>query len=237
MSNNNQITDGVLNYFENLREVKPLTKEEEHDLLRQYHENGNLEARNRLLTCNLKYACNLASRYVGKGLEYDELISEANTGLIDAIDKFDYKNNDIKLICYAKFWIIHNINLAITKKNKESYTDFDDNRLSDDYSTDYDTDVDGCKSNYNIIDNSDGNSIFNEDGEILDEHAYIEKLTSCLSKREADIVYMYYGVDNKMSYTLEDIAQKYGLTKERVRQIIEKSFKKLRSEAILSETD
>ena len=61
----------------------------------------------------------------------------------------------------------------------------------------------------------------------------IENLLNVLDDRERDMINMYYGRLYGEPYTLDEIGEKYGLTKERVRQIIEKAFKKIRSEAIL----
>ena len=56
-------------------------------------ENGNLSSRNKLINSNLKYACSLANSYRGRGVDFSELISEANSGLIESIDRFDTKQN------------------------------------------------------------------------------------------------------------------------------------------------
>ena len=56
-----------------------------------------------------------------------------------------------------------------------------------------------------------------------------------MDDRERDMINMYYGRLYSESYTLVEIGEKYGLTKERVRQIIEKAFKHIRSEAILAD--
>jgi RNA polymerase primary sigma factor len=56
---------------------------------------------------------------------------------------------------------------------------------------------------------------------------------SILSDREADIINMYYGRCGYRENTLEDIGKKYNLTKERVRQIMESAFRKIRSESML----
>jgi RNA polymerase primary sigma factor len=57
----------------------------------------------------------------------------------------------------------------------------------------------------------------------------IERTLSTLTEREADIIRLYYGLYGKHSHTLEEIGEKFGLTRERVRQIKEKSIKRLKS--------
>ena len=60
----------------------------------------------------------------------------------------------------------------------------------------------------------------------------ISLLMGCLNKREKIVISDYFGLDNKKEKTLEEIGNDLNLTKERVRQIKEKSLKKLRSEAL-----
>jgi RNA polymerase sigma factor (sigma-70 family) len=69
--------------------------------------------------------------------------------------------------------------------------------------------------------------------EIMNNKYLIERITSQISERERDIVYRYYGINQNERYTLEDIGKVYGLTRERVRQIVDKAMTKMRSEALL----
>jgi RNA polymerase primary sigma factor len=69
--------------------------------------------------------------------------------------------------------------------------------------------------------------------EIMNNKYLIERITSQISDRERDIVYRYYGINQNERYTLEDIGKVYGLTRERVRQIVDKAMTKMRSEALL----
>jgi len=56
----------------------------------------------------------------------------------------------------------------------------------------------------------------------------IEKVLQELDERERDVISLYYGINRERSYTLEEIGENYGLTRERVRQIKEKAIKRLR---------
>ena len=112
-----EITDGVKNYFGSLKNSKPLTKKAEKELIIDYKENKNLASRNKLITANLRYACKLASAYRNRGVSFEDLISEANDGLIEAIEKFDV-TKDVKLISYSKWWIMQRMQAAIEKRNR-----------------------------------------------------------------------------------------------------------------------
>lgn len=227
--NNKQldIDECVEKYFKNLKQFKPLKKEEERKLIEAYKLRNDISARNKLIEHNLRYACQLANGYRNKGLSFSDLISEANNGLIDAIEKYDV-NQDVKLISYSKWWIIQRMQAALERENKIP-------KESLDIEEDEESLVDSFYGEYEDIDNV--KLSFEEDdfdyNEILNNKYLIEQITSKISPRERDIIYRYYGLNHDEKYTLEDVGKIYGLTRERVRQIIDKSMTKMRSEALL----
>ena len=80
--------DLITLYLKDIKKHKLLSKEEEFVLLVKA-KNGDIEAKNELITSNLKLVVNIAKGYVNKGMSFIDLISEGNMGLIYAIDKFD----------------------------------------------------------------------------------------------------------------------------------------------------
>ena len=224
------IDECVKSYMKNIKPFTALKKDEEHKLLVAYKQNNDLEARNKLITSNLKYTCKLANQYRNRGIPFSHLISEANAALMYAIDKFD-ETQDVKLMSYAKWWIMRKMDMLIEEKNKmpedELPTEHDDQLLDDnvDFYQEY-----GNSSEYENI-------AFVED-EILEEkndnNIMISQLLANLSDREVDIIKMRFAIgDYEKEYTLEEIGDKYNLTKERVRQIMEKAFTKMRSYAMM----
>ena len=83
-------------YFNDISEYKPLSREEEYELWLKYKYKNDIEARNKLVSANLKFVANIAKNYQGRGLSYSDLIAEGNIGLIKGLDNFDGKK-DIKL--------------------------------------------------------------------------------------------------------------------------------------------
>ena len=218
----------IKSYFNTLKDFKPLSKKEEHELLMDYRVNNNLAARNKLINSNLRYACKLASAYRNHGLSFLDLISEANGGLIESIDKFDL-SRDVKLISYSKWWIIQRMQSAIEKRNRMPETDIPDERESIQVSDDDDTVSERTRATrYDtfLIDDE-------VEEEEQDKMEFVEDIMSCLTERESDMVNMYFGRCGYSENTLDKIGKKYNLTKERVRQIIETSFKKLRTKSML----
>ena len=226
------IDDTVKLYFNSLKDYKPLSKKEEHELLRRYKIQNDIEARNKLIKSNLKYACQLASSYRNRGVGFSDLISEANDGLLEAIDKFDLRR-DVKLISYSKWWIMQRMQSAIDKRQRMPESDIPEDTDSKDAVKDSEETVAlslpiSPKDNTFIIDTE-------LEEEKKDTKDYVENLMEGLSDREFTMVNMYFGRNTVEEYTLEDIGKMHGLTKERVRQIIEKALTKMRSKAMLSD--
>ena len=224
----NDIDDTVRLYFESLKQYKPLSKQEEHELLCRYKQRNDLSARNKLINSNLRYACKMASAYRNRGLSFSDLISEANSGLIEAIDKFDM-SKDVKIISYSKWWIMQKMQSAIEKKARMPETEIPEERdapiMDDDESVAQES---------RIMTRDDAFVIEEERSEEeREDMEFVEQILSCLSEREADMVNMYFGRCGYDENTLDEIGKKYKLTKERVRQIIESSFRKLRAKSML----
>ena len=104
-------------YLKDIKKHKLLSKEEEFSLLVKA-KNGDIEAKNELITSNLKLVVNIAKGYVNKGMSFIDLISEGNMGLIYAIDKFDI-DKGFRFSTYAVWWIRQAIMKAIIVKGRE----------------------------------------------------------------------------------------------------------------------
>lgn len=226
------IDSTVKSYFEGLKGFKSLSKEEEHALLRDYRYNNNLEARNKLIQANLKFACSIASSYRGRGVSFSELISEANDGLMESIEKFDL-SRDIKLYSYSVWWIKQRVQAAVDKLRKMPKSELPNEQDND---TQLEKDDDNNNTYIDRTVKTEPQFIEEEDRreEMLAKKKFLAEIFKILNAREKDMVYMYYGIYGK-SYKLDDIGKKYNLSKERVRQIIEHAFKKVRCRAMAVE--
>ena len=217
-------------YIKSIKEYQPLKKDEERRLMRAYKLNNDLSARDVLIKSNLRYACKLASGFKSYGLPMQDLISEANKGLIDAIERFDL-SNDVKVISYSKWWIIQRMQNAILRKTR-----MPESELPHEGVDDYDSD-DIFTATGAIGDSSP--EFIVDDEERTDARCdadFIEEVMSILSDREADIINMYYGRCGYKENTLDEIGKKYNLTKERVRQIMRTALNKIRSESMKSDS-
>jgi len=105
------IDDPVRMYLKEIGKVPLLTAEEEVELA-QRMEAGDEEPKKRLAEANLRLVVSIAKRYVGRGMQFLDLIQEGNLGLIKAVEKFDYKKG-FKFSTYATWWIRQAITRAI----------------------------------------------------------------------------------------------------------------------------
>ena len=98
------LDDPVRMYLKEIGQVKLLSAEEEIELARKVSE-GDKKAKDKLTEANLRLVVSIAKKYSGRGLHILDLIQEGNTGLIRAVDKFDYTKGN-KFSTYATWWIL-----------------------------------------------------------------------------------------------------------------------------------
>ena len=105
------VDDPVKVYLKEIGRVPLLSSEEEIDLAIRIA-NGDVQAKQRLSEANLRLVVSIAKRYLGRGMQFLDLIQEGNLGLIKAVDKFDYTKG-FKFSTYATWWIRQAITRAI----------------------------------------------------------------------------------------------------------------------------
>ena len=105
------LDDPVRMYLKEIGQIPLLTVEEEQELAKRVAE-GDTAAKNQLTEANLRLVVSIAKKYSGRGLHILDLIQEGNTGLIRAVDKFDYTKGN-KFSTYATWWIRQAITRAI----------------------------------------------------------------------------------------------------------------------------
>jgi len=260
-------SNAVSLYLDDLRKTKLLTAEEEAELARRIEE-GDEEARQRLIQCNLRLVVNIAKKYFNRGLPLLDLIEEGNIGLMKAVERFR-ADKECRFSTYATWWIrqaierglayqVDTVRLPIrvaedlmrifqcTKKLKAvSGKNPSPHKLAKEL---------GCTAEHvrrllgfaqktlslDQPSSEDGDSVLSETLKddnavnpvdvVLEEdrlHLLKEWLDS-LKDREQDILRLRYGLYTGAPMTLEEIGEKYGITRERVRQIEIASIKKLR---------
>ena len=95
---------GLSLYLAQIKKFPMLDAEEEHMLAKNWRESGNLKSAHKLVTSHLRLVAKIAMGYRGYGLPVNELISEGNIGLMQAVKKFD-PDKGFRLATYAMWWI------------------------------------------------------------------------------------------------------------------------------------
>ena len=105
------LDDSVKMYLKDIGRVPLLSAEREVELAKRMEE-GDEEAKRVLSEANLRLVVSIAKRYVGRGMQFLDLIQEGNLGLMKAVEKFDYRKG-FKFSTYATWWIRQSITRAI----------------------------------------------------------------------------------------------------------------------------
>src|ERR1043165_298536 len=103
-------------YLREINETPLLSADEEKELARRI-EDGDSEARDRMVRANLRLVVNIARSYTGKGLGLQDLIEEGNLGLLGAVEGFD-PNMNTRFSTYASYWIKQSIKRALVNTAK-----------------------------------------------------------------------------------------------------------------------
>ncbi|MFW5787894.1 MAG: RNA polymerase sigma factor RpoD [Bacillota bacterium] len=110
------IDDPVRMYLKEIGKVDLLTAEEEIELAKRM-EQGDEKAKKKMIEANLRLVVSIAKKYMGNGMSFLDLIQEGNTGLMKAVEKFDYTKG-YKFSTYATWWIRQAITRSIADQGR-----------------------------------------------------------------------------------------------------------------------
>ena len=108
--------DSLQLFLDGIAKTPLLTAAEEVRLAKRV-ERGDLEAKEHMVSANLRLVVSIAKRYRNQGLDFMELIQEGSIGLVRAVEKFDYRKG-FKFSTYATWWIRQAISRAIADKSR-----------------------------------------------------------------------------------------------------------------------
>ena len=266
-------------YLAQIKKFPMLDAEEEYMLAKNWKERGNLKAAHKLVTSHLRLVAKIAMGYRGYGLPVNELISEGNIGLMQAVKKFD-PDKGFRLATYAMWWIKAAIQEYVLrswslvkmgtttaqkklffnlKKIKNQIAPGQEGDLRDSQVSEISKrlDVDsqevvnmnrrmmGQEKSLNspikagdtnewqdwlVDENLDQELLLSQKQEFEDRKELLKNAMSILDKREADILEARRLNENPK--TLEELSNKFKISRERVRQIETKAFEKLQKSMI-----
>jgi len=235
-------SDTAINlYLREIGQVKLLTAQEEIVLAARIKQ-GDLAAREEMIKANLRLVVKIAHGYENYGLPLLDLISEGNIGLMKAVERFDPAKGG-KLSTYGSWWIKQGIKRALANQSKTirlpvhlvdklarirraaEETGVSARRIAQ---------ISAAAIRPASLDAPVGDSDSNTYGEMVEDEsaenpyeqledktvtAMLREMVKTLPSREATILRFRYGLDGGPERTLDEVGKKFGVTRERVRQI------------------
>jgi RNA polymerase primary sigma factor len=244
-------------YFKDISQIKILTPKNELELAKKA-KSGNEKARKALIVHNLRYVVEVAKSYQGQGLPLEDLVAEGNLGICKAVDRFDPTRGMKFItyaVWWIRQSILQALSenprvvrIPINKINEiRSARAREDQNLQktggfreeknynlDEYMhmyTSYPVRVTSTtKTDQPILELFIDKESVPPDESLKNDSLRIdlETILENLNAREAEILRLYHGMDEFRAFTLEEIGNIIGLTRERVRQIKKKALRKLR---------
>jgi RNA polymerase primary sigma factor len=218
-------------YFKQIRSFEVLSPEAERDLITRIKQ-GDKSATDALIKHNLKLVIHIANKYKDLGVEIEDLVAEGNIGLCEAA-KFYKDSKGVKFSSYAAWWIRayifgsisnnRNVRLPMNiinqmKKTNGSYEMEKKVKIQEAITDDEETPGVMLPSRPEI------------EKEIDTEHFawMVSKACQGLPERDKDIVLYHYGIGKEYSISKDDLAEKFGITRVRVNQILKSAMGKMR---------
>ena len=247
----NREGEALERYLQDIGRAEMISPEEEVELSMRIQK-GDHMALTRLVRANLRFVVSVAKQYQSKGLGLIDIINEGNVGLIKAAQRFD-PTRGFKFISYAVWWIRQSILQAITEKSRlvrlpsnqeglvskikryrnqfmqQHQREPDANEISTALSIEEDKVVVALDTSYRPI-SMDAPISENDDTAIIDLITTDNPSSATDSGLETESLSTQLGISFGIAEperTLDEIAQRIGLSKERVRQLKEKAIKTL----------
>ena len=196
---------------------EPLSREEEEYFVK-LKEEGNEEAKEKLIEHNLRLVVFLAKKYENTGVDLEDLVSIGSIGLIKGINTFSSSKN-IKLATYISRCIDNEI-LMYLRKNKKIKSE-----VSIDQALSYDTD--GNELHLEDVIGTDKDLICKNIEDKNDKKVMISEILN-LKPRDREIMVLRYGLLGSDEYTQKEVAEKLGISQSYISRIEKKVIKRLK---------
>ena len=196
---------------------RALTREEERDCLERMAR-GDTDARDMLIEHNLRLVAHVAKKYYISTGEQDDLISIGTIGLIKGVTTFKPDRN-VRLATYASRCIENEILMHFRAQRK----------LQGELSLSESLDADGDSDSLELMDVVRVDDTMLEDLDLRDACRKVRRsVETCLTPREAHIIRLRYGLDDRQPLTQREVAVLCGISRSYVSRIEKKALEKLR---------
>ena len=194
----------------------PLDKDEELEYVKRAQE-GDMEARNKLIEHNLRLVVFLAKKYENTKIDLEDLVSIGTIGLIKGVNTYKLGKN-IKLATYASRCIDNEILMYLRKtKRKRTEISFEDSLSFD---------ADGNELHLEDVLGTDGDIVTKGLEEKFDRSILYQEVAK-LKGRDKDIIEYRYGLNGKKEMTQKEVASLMGISQSYISRIEKKVIKKL----------
>ena len=197
---------------------EPLSRKEEEKYVK-LKEQGDIEAKEKLIEHNLRLVVFLAKKYENTKIDLEDLVSIGNIGLIKGINTFSSDKN-IKLATYASRCIDNEILMYLRKNKKVKCEVSIDQALS--------LDGDGNELHLEDVIGTDKDLISRSIEEKSDKSIMIKEILR-LKKRDREIMILRYGLLGGEEYTQKEVAEKLGISQSYISRIEKKVIKRLKA--------
>ena len=209
----------LLGFIQNGVLPSKLSEEEEQKYIEElFNEDTHDEARNMLITHNLRLVAHIAQKYESKDENIDDLISIGTIGLVKGVDTYS-KDKQVKLATYASKCIENEILMVLrsNKKHSKNVSLYEPIGV----------DKDGLEVQlFEVIPTNDDLLVDEVNhNELLNA---LSKYLNVLDEREMKIISLRYGLNNKTEYTQKEISKMYKISRSYVSRIEKKAFEKLK---------
>ena len=197
---------------------KPLSAREELNELVKFHENGDINARNRLVNHNMRLVAHIIKKYYANYSDQEDIISIGTIGLIKAINTFNYKKGT-RLATYASRCIENEIFMHFRSRKKNAQ------EISMDEPIDIDSEGNPLTFSDLIFSTE---SVFDDVELKMQAEKLYKYVDNIKDQRKKQILVMRYGLYDTNAYTQREIAQKLGISRSYVSRIETKALEELR---------
>ena len=244
------IDDPVKVYLKEIGRVPLLTPDEETELALKIQAGGpdGEKAKQRLSEANLRLVVSIAKRYVGRGMQFLDLIQEGNLGLIKAVEKFDHTKGFKFSTIRIPVHMVETIN-KVKKVSSQLLHEYGHDPSAEEIAERLEMPVDKVREIMRVAqepvsletpigeeeDSHLGDFIPDDDAPVPAEAAsqtllkeQLADVLKTLTPREEKVLRLRFGLEDGRPRTLEEVGKEFNVTRERIRQIEAKALRKLR---------
>lgn len=235
-------------YLADIQKTTPLTAKEEFVMFKAYRETKSQIVRNKIAESNMRFVLKTALEYKSSKVSIEDLIAAGSTGMIKAIDKFDYTRGT-RFITYANYWVKSYIVSAINQHKHTIHIPWNkvvaavkaqkkDNALLSDLDREAMAIMATNSKNVSLDSSINKDSKYTFADVITDHKTDIQctsdidnvvsQLTACLPENEKQVLCETYGINTDKPHSLREIGASMGFSHSRIKQLRDQALRRVK---------